>query len=78
MSDLDDYLNTRFPDALRENGAIAAFTPALAARLRALIDDYGAAAMPFSPVEFARSSRKRLVDDLRARLNAARPVLRTD
>ncbi len=30
-----------------------------------LIDDYAAAAMPFSPAEYARSSRKRLVDDLR-------------
>lgn len=30
-----------------------------------LIDDYAAAAMPFSPAEYPRSSRKRLVDDLR-------------
>lgn len=32
-----------------------------------LIDDYAASAMPFSPAEYARSSRKRLVDDLRPR-----------
>ena len=63
--------------ALSENGSIAAFTPALAARLGTLIDDYAAAAMPFSPVEFHRSSRKRLVDDLRARLNGAAPAPRT-
>ena len=30
-----------------------------------LIDNYAAAAMPFSPAEYERSSRKRLVDDLR-------------
>ena len=35
-----------------------------------LIDDYAAAAMPFSPAEFARCSRKRLVDDLRPRVAA--------
>lgn len=34
-----------------------------------LIDDYARAAMPFSPAEFSRSSRKRLVDDLRERLS---------
>lgn len=34
-----------------------------------LIDDYDQAAMPFSPAEFPRSSRKRLVDDLRERLS---------
>ena len=48
-----------------ENGSNA--TPAAITRdeLLALIDDYTAAAMPFSPAEYARSSRKRLVDDLR-------------
>lgn len=30
-----------------------------------LIDEYAEAAMPFSPAEYERSSRKRLVDDLR-------------
>lgn len=30
-----------------------------------LIDNYAKSAMPFSPVEYSRSSRKRLVDDLR-------------
>lgn len=30
-----------------------------------LIDAYAGSAMPFSPAEYARSSRKRLVDDLR-------------
>jgi Family of unknown function (DUF6058) len=30
-----------------------------------LIDSYAAASMPFSPIEYPRSSRKRLVDDLR-------------
>ena len=39
--------------------------------LLALIDDYAKAAMPFSPAEYARSSRKRLVDDLRPGVAAA-------
>lgn len=33
-----------------------------------LIDEYATAAMPFSPAEYPRSSRKRLVDDLRLAL----------
>ena len=33
-----------------------------------LIDDYAISAMPFSPAEYALSSRKRLVDDLRSRV----------
>ncbi|KAF1016871.1 MAG: hypothetical protein GAK31_00130 [Stenotrophomonas maltophilia] len=41
------------------------------AQLLQLIDDYAAAAMPFSPAEYARSSRKRLVDDLRPRVEGA-------
>ena len=43
-------------------------TPAEISRsdLLALIDAYAAAAMPFSPAEYQRSSRKRLVEDLRA------------
>lgn len=40
-------------------------------RLLELIDAYAQASMPFSPVEFPHSSRRRLVDDLRARLLAA-------
>lgn len=35
-----------------------------------LIDAYAAAAMPFSPIEYPRSSRKRLVENLRANLRA--------
>lgn len=35
------------------------------AELLQLIDAYAHAAMPFSPADYARSSRKRLVDDLR-------------
>jgi hypothetical protein len=54
--------------------------------VRTLLDviaAYEVAAMPFSPIEYAQSSRKRLVDDLRARLEgrsiadrgtAARPL----
>jgi hypothetical protein len=35
-----------------------------------LIDQYAHAAMPFSPPEYPRSSRKRLVEDLREKLGA--------
>lgn len=54
-----------------ENGSKTAFTRQEASELAALIDAYAAAAMPFSPVEYALSSRKRLVEDLRIRLHAA-------
>lgn len=36
--------------------------------LLTLVDDFAAACMPFSPAEYGRSSRKRLVDDLRLKL----------
>lgn len=53
---------------LSDNGSKASFTAQELALLPALIDAYAAAAMPFSPVEYAKSSRKRLVEDLCARL----------
>ena len=40
------------------------------AAMGVLIDQYAQASMPFSPLEYARSSRKRLVDDLREKLGA--------
>ncbi|MEG2804569.1 DUF6058 family natural product biosynthesis protein [Stenotrophomonas sp.] len=54
--------------ALTDNGNDA--TPPGIARdaLLQLIDDYAAAAMPFSPAEYERSSRKRLVEALRPRV----------
>lgn len=51
---------------LSANGARTSYTPDEAAALRELIDAYAAAAMPFAPPEYPLSSRKRLVDDLRA------------
>jgi len=56
---------------LSDNGARTAFTADQARALAQLIADYAGAAMPFSPVEYPVSSRKRLVDDLRARLHGA-------
>lgn len=51
--------------ALTENGGNA-FPSGIASHdLLQLIDDYAGAAMPFSPAEYERSSKKRLVDDLR-------------
>ena len=55
---------------LSENGARTAYSPLQRASLHELINAYAAAAMPFSPVEYALSSRKRLVEDLRLKLGA--------
>ncbi len=49
-----------------------------AVELRTLIDAYAAVSMPFSPVEYALSSRKRLVDDLRGLLRDERADRRTE
>ncbi|HEU4853487.1 MAG TPA: DUF6058 family natural product biosynthesis protein [Telluria sp.] len=53
-----------------ENGQRKAYPKHELAAMEQLIDAYASAAMPFSPVEYARSSRKRLVEDLRAGLSA--------
>ena len=54
-----------------DNGSKTMFSPQLAQATHALIDAYAAASMPFSPIEYASSSRKRLVEDLRANLRAS-------
>ena len=54
-----------------DNGRKTAFSPPQAQATRELIDAYAAASMPFSPIEYASSSRKRLVEDLGAHLGAA-------
>lgn len=51
---------------LSDNGARTNYAPDEAASLCELIDAYAAASMPFAPPEYPLSSRKRLVDDLRA------------
>lgn len=56
---------------LSDNGSRAVYPAPEAAFLRALIDAYAAAAMPFSPVEYPISSRKRLVEDLLVKLRVA-------
>jgi hypothetical protein len=50
---------------LTANGCLP--TPANISKeeLLKLIDDYASSSMPFSPAEYERSSKKRLVDDLR-------------
>jgi Family of unknown function (DUF6058) len=53
---------------LTQNGKKEHFTKPEAFEILALIDKYAEAAMPFSPIEYARSSRKTLVDDLRLRI----------
>lgn len=54
--------------ALTANGSRSAPDGISSSELLGLIDDYARSAMPFSPVEYERSSRKRLVDDLRSRI----------
>ncbi|MDN2671990.1 DUF6058 family natural product biosynthesis protein [Janthinobacterium sp. SUN026] len=53
------------------NGSKTLLAQAQAQQMHALIDAYAAAAMPFSPIEYALSSRKRLVEDLRANLRVS-------
>lgn len=57
--------------ALSDNGTRERFDASERRQLLRLIGAYARASMPFSPVEYPRSRRKRLVDDLRARLLAA-------
>lgn len=57
-----------------DNGKKTVWTAPQADALHALIDAYASAAMPFSPVEYAVSSRKRLVEDLRANLRVTASV----
>ncbi|HJS15895.1 MAG TPA: DUF6058 family natural product biosynthesis protein [Rheinheimera sp.] len=50
---------------LTENGSNPSPEAISKSELLQLIDDYALSSMPFSPAEYERSSRKRLVDDLR-------------
>lgn len=54
-----------------ENGIRTVFPPQQVVAMHELIDAYAAAAMPFSPIEYGLSSRKRLVEDLRAKIRAS-------
>lgn len=54
-----------------ENGSKMVYPPLQAGAMHELIDAYAAAAMFFSPVEYALSSRKRLVEDLRANIRVS-------
>ncbi len=54
--------------ALSANGAKSDFTESEKNELLPLIEEYAAASMPFSPIEYHRSSRKRLVEDLQKHL----------
>ena len=68
-----EFLQDRLT-GLTANGSNPAPEGISSGALLQLIDDYAAAAMPFSPAEYARSSRKRLVDDLRPRVAAIAQV----
>lgn len=54
---------------ISDNGRQTVFSPQLVQATHELIDAYAAAAMPFSPIEYASSSRKRLVEDLRENIH---------
>lgn len=54
--------------ALSGNGKRTNYKGENLSALHQLIDDYANSAMPFSPIEFPKSSRKRLVDDVRKAL----------
>lgn len=56
--------------ALTDNGSTTCYPNDKAQQILDLIDDFAQSAMPFSPVDYALSSRKRLVDDLRQRVVA--------
>lgn len=56
---------------ISDNGSKTMFSPQLAQTTHDLIDAYAAASMPFSPVEYSSSSRKRLVDDLLVNIRAS-------
>jgi hypothetical protein len=56
--------------ALSQNGTKVEFPPAEAQDMLTLIDAYAQSAMPFSPIEYPISSRKRLVEDLRDKILA--------
>lgn len=56
---------------LTENGSNPSPAGVTKSELLQLIDDYANSVMPFSPAEYERSSRKRLVDDLRPRVAKA-------
>lgn len=53
---------------LTDNGQKIKYNSAEKNRVLSLIDQYEQAAMPFSPLEYPISSRKRLVEELRAQL----------
>lgn len=57
--------------ALSANGTRFAYSADEALAMLDLIDAYADSAMPFSPIEYAVSSRKRLVEDLATRIRTA-------
>lgn len=57
--------------ALTDNGSTTSYPNDKAQQILDLIDAFAQSAMPFSPVDYTLSSRKRLVDDLRQRVVAA-------
>jgi len=59
---------------ISDNGRKTIYSSQQAQAIQELIDAYAATATPFSPVEYASSSRKRLVEDLRANIRVSAAV----
>ncbi len=57
---------------LSDNGARVEYSEAESEILNTVIDSYEAVSMPFSPAEYERTSRKRLIDDLRVQLKSVK------
>jgi hypothetical protein len=55
--------------ALSDDGARTDFSDTEAQMAMALIDAYAKSTMPFSPIEYPTSSKKRLIEDLTARIS---------
>lgn len=60
--------------AITDNGSNPSPSEISRSELLRLIDDYAGSAMPFSPAEYALSSRRRLVDDLRSLVAKAQEI----
>ena len=64
--------------ALSSNGTGTDYTEFEADAMLKLIDAYAQAAMPFSPIEYPVSSRKRLVEDLASSITEGRQIAAAD
>ena len=60
---------------LSENGTRSDYSDGERAVVRTLMEAYAVASMPFTPQEYPRSSRRRLIEELAAKMEGASPHL---